>query len=495
MAYVEANLRKSLKNIMEDSQSIERTMLCADLLSKKEIDIASIKDTLAKIDKIIESDSDKFIVYFPLMAVLGLYLPQNEGGFASNNNPQVELEQSAGEMVESPLGEVLSSVIPNGPTQYVHDRDQAFQWYRQKGFPSKDHSSEDGFLWYMTMSRAAYQKGIWQEVWAGFHHALVGGLALKKLMDIPEICWQLGRAHTALGQYGLASLYLQAGQKLAEQQDFTYLSGRILLEEAVLAKLSPQSGNFQSAMERVFAEFFPSTQDLTLARKAAMTMFQEGKTSHEWRDEKNQPIKSDLIHASGFYEVSLELNRKLGDKQGIAMTLVNLGDVWQKLGKKGDALGCWREALPYLSELGDQESIGTVNRWIKDIGSTSVGTSQPVVKDSQPQQSQAQAQVANAAFAPNRKDRKKQGTALIISGGVLGGFGLLVGLFFTIMQYSSPRTPDLDRGFTYIMICFPLPLVILGGILLVIGISTLRKGRKTSEDVRCSRSQKWMTKE
>jgi tetratricopeptide (TPR) repeat protein len=270
--------------------------------------------------------------------------------------------------VESPLGEVLLSVTPNGPTLYVRDRNQAFEWYRQKGFPYNDHKSEVGITWYMGMSRVADQNGIWQEVWAGFHYALAGCLALKKLEDIPDICWHLGRAHTALEQYDLASLYLQAGRKLSEQQNITELTSRILLEEAVLAKLSPQSGNFQSAMESVFAAVFPSAQDSTLAGKAAMTMFQEGMKNQRWRDNRNQPIKSHLIHASGFYEVSLELNRKLGDKQGIAMSLVNLGDVWRKLEKKGNALVCWREALTYLSELGDQGSIGTVNQWIKETG-------------------------------------------------------------------------------------------------------------------------------
>jgi tetratricopeptide (TPR) repeat protein len=220
----------------------------------------------------------------------------------------------------------------------------------------------------MKMLRVEDQDGHWRETWAGSHHALASCLALKKLEDIPDICWHLGRAHTALEQYNLASLYLQVGRKLSEQQNVTELTSRILLEEAVLAKLSPQSGNFQSAMESVFAAVFPSAQDSTLAGKAAMTMFQDGIKNQRWRDDRNQPIKSHLIHSSGFYEVSLELNRKLGDKQGIAMSLVNLGDVWRKLGKNGNALVCWREALTYLSELGDQGSIETVNQWIKETG-------------------------------------------------------------------------------------------------------------------------------
>jgi tetratricopeptide (TPR) repeat protein len=275
--------------------------------------------------------------------------------------------QLAEEPVESPLSEALLSAAPDGPTLYVRDRSEAFQWYRNKGFPPHDHKSEVDVEWYTLMSRAADQKGIWQEAWAGFHHALAGRLALKRPKDIPEICWRLGRAHTALGRYDLASLYFRAGRKLSEQQNNTELASRILLEEAVLATLVQQPGNYQSAMEPVLAALFPSGQASTLADKAAMTLFQEGMTNHQWRDDRGQPIKSCLIHASGLYRVSLEINRKLGNKQGIAITLVNLGDVWRKLGQKKDALACWREALTYLSELGDQKSIGTVNQWMSEV--------------------------------------------------------------------------------------------------------------------------------
>ena len=121
------------------------------------------------------------------------------------------------------------------------------------------------------------------------------------------------------------------------------------------------------AMDRVFEFLFPSNQETKHARATSTGLFKEGKKNHEWRDEDNNPIKSCLIHASGFYEVSLDLNRKMHNQRGIAFNLINLGDVWRKLGNNKRALAYWREALTYLSELGDQDNMRLIRQWISEI--------------------------------------------------------------------------------------------------------------------------------
>lgn len=270
-------------------------------------------------------------------------------------------------MTSQRVREMLNSIRPDGSSLYDRDRDEAFRWHRQKGFPSMDHNTKVGVNWYTSMSQRADDESLWQEAWAGYHHALAGCLHLEIAEEIPDVMWHLGRAHTGQGQYDLAALYLQAGQRLSEEQNNTQLTSRLLLEDAVLAKLAQQPSVVQDAMGRVFANLFPSGQASPLATQAAMTLFQEGMKNQKWRSEGGQSIKSCLVHATGFYEVGLELNRKLNDKRGIAFTLINLGDVWRKLNKKDRALVCWREALTYLTELGDQQNIRLVNRWISEV--------------------------------------------------------------------------------------------------------------------------------
>jgi len=87
--------------------------------------------------------------------------------------------------------EVIAAIAPNGPALYVQDRDRAFSWYTQKGFPQHDHNDETWLTWYDGMAQQADQKGIWDEAWAAFHHALAGYLS-KNAIDIPRICWRLG---------------------------------------------------------------------------------------------------------------------------------------------------------------------------------------------------------------------------------------------------------------------------------------------------------------
>lgn len=119
--------------------------------------------------------------------------------------------------IESKLGEMLNTIMPDGGSIYLDDRKQAFYWHTQQPFPQYDHTTEFHVRWYASMSIMANEDSNWMEAWAGFHHTLAGYLYLGMDEEIPDVLWQLGRAHAGLAQYQLAFLYLEGGRKLAEQ--------------------------------------------------------------------------------------------------------------------------------------------------------------------------------------------------------------------------------------------------------------------------------------
>src|SRR5262249_48743480 len=59
-----------------------------------------------------------------------------------------------------------------------------------------------------------------------------------------------------------------------------------------------------------------------------------------------------------FYEESLALGREVGDKQGIAFSLNNLGDVVQRQRDHLTAQSLYEESLAIFRELGDKRGIG-----------------------------------------------------------------------------------------------------------------------------------------
>ena len=262
---------------------------------------------------------------------------------------------------QSGLHETFTSIRPDGPSLYGKDRDQAFHWYRQQEFPSQNHKTELGAAWFATMSLHADDNSIWQEAWAGYHHALAGYVDLGMPGEAPDILWRLGRAHTGLENYELAHLYLESARRLSEEQSKTELNIRVMLEKAVLAVLSENPGTYAETMDRLSPVLFPSGDPSSLASEAALTLFREGKKNQEWR-RHGQPVKASQIHARGFYEVSLDLNRRLDDLRAIGINLINLGDIWKELGQKGKAQRCWQESLQCFEALQDDQHV----RFVQD---------------------------------------------------------------------------------------------------------------------------------
>ena len=50
-------------------------------------------------------------------------------------------EQPPIDSIPSHFGEALSFVVSNGSVLYTLDREEAFKWYRRKGFPMQDYKS------------------------------------------------------------------------------------------------------------------------------------------------------------------------------------------------------------------------------------------------------------------------------------------------------------------------------------------------------------------
>ncbi len=263
------------------------------------------------------------------------------------------------------LNEALVAVSVKGWEVYQKDRDEALRWFDGKGFPNPGHKESSDVRWLMDMSRRADDSSLWDEAWGGFHYALVGALALNMADQVPDICWYLGRAQTGRTQYNLATLYLETAYNLAQRLKNKDLGFRALLAAAVVGKLINKPDVVQQAYLRAKIFLFPPDGDLSFSARAAMALFQEGKKNQEWRN-GGKPVRYCLVHASGLYQVSLDINRRLNDKRAISITLMNLGVVWKNLGQEDRALRCWRETIPLLIELQDQHNLDLVNLWMSE---------------------------------------------------------------------------------------------------------------------------------
>jgi tetratricopeptide (TPR) repeat protein len=278
---------------------------------------------------------------------------------------RIQKRPAPGGTAKTLLLEALVFIQPNGQEMYEKDKEQALRWFASKGFPNPGVKEEATVRWFLEMSVRADDSSLWDEAWGGYHHALAGAAALNITEQVPDICWHLGRAQTGRAQYELANLYLEAAASLAETSKNKDLTCRALIEVAVVGKLSEKPERVQQAYQKVEGLLFPSGGDTSFAAKVAMTLFQEGKRNQEWRRD-GKPVRYCLVHASGFYQVSLDINRRLNEKRGISIILINLGDVWRKLGQRDRALAYWKESIPILKELQDQQNIDLVNRWMNE---------------------------------------------------------------------------------------------------------------------------------
>jgi hypothetical protein len=207
---------------------------------------------------------------------------QERGGGLAESFPS-SMQESAGAKNAAAVSarvafdQALSKAVINGTTLYEEDRDKAFRWFEGKGFPKPTSAKNVNVNWFISMSAKADESALWDEAWSGFHHALAGCLELNWADRIPEMCWNLGRAHTGLSHYDLAELYLETGYALSRQQGNHNLNCRILLEKAVVGKIAQHPESVKDAFHRAEQYLFPSSDSVTpaLDKGAAHKLFQE----------------------------------------------------------------------------------------------------------------------------------------------------------------------------------------------------------------------------
>jgi hypothetical protein len=89
----------------------------------------------------------------------------------------------------------------------------------------------------------------------------------------------------------------------------------------------------------------------------------------------------------------------------------------------------------------------------------------------------ADEEAARRKVETDKNSRIKRKRVLTITGGLLGGAGLLIGLLFTIVQLTDPTAASNVTGYVGIMVICTLPLIVTGGVLLAIS-----RRQKTSDD-------------
>jgi tetratricopeptide (TPR) repeat protein len=76
----------------------------------------------------------------------------------------------------------------------------------------------------------------------------------------------------------------------------------------------------------------------------------------------------DDTQALPYYQESLPIRREVGDLEGEALTVYNIGAAYYNLGNDQQALTYFTQALPLLQSIGDQGRAGAVSEVIQLLG-------------------------------------------------------------------------------------------------------------------------------
>jgi tetratricopeptide (TPR) repeat protein len=75
----------------------------------------------------------------------------------------------------------------------------------------------------------------------------------------------------------------------------------------------------------------------------------------------------DLERSEALHRQSLELNRSLGRREGVAIQLANLGRIYQRRGDLAKTRDCWREARRLYAALDKAEGVRKMDRWLGEL--------------------------------------------------------------------------------------------------------------------------------
>ncbi|OKH28630.1 hypothetical protein NIES2101_43620, partial [Calothrix sp. HK-06] len=142
-----------------------------------------------------------------------------------------------------------------------------------------------------------------------------------------------------------------------------------LLNEGVKLREQGTAESLRSSIEKFF-EALKLYQQIGDKNWQAITLNNIGNVYNSLGD-KQQALK--------FYNQSLPLRIEVGDKAGQAITLNNIGNVYNSLGDKQQALKFYNQSLPLSIEVGDKATRATT---LNNIGAVydSLGDKQQALK-------------------------------------------------------------------------------------------------------------------
>jgi hypothetical protein len=256
------------------------------------------------------------------------------------------------------LYKALRTVREDGVRAFQIDREKAFQWYSQQGFPSHDPNTVVGLDVYRSLSEKADHCAVWKEAWAGFHQVLLGALAQGKEEHVPPAVWRIGRAHMGLEESDLSALFLDAARQLTTSERDVLLWNAVLLDSAVLGKMTDDTSRFDAALARLAYKGSATCGDnLPELSQLADSIQVQATRNSKWADRTGQWTSDTLKLSLAQSGVSLALNRKLGREAPVGFVLSNMADIQRKLGATAQARELYMESIAILSRCGALDAV------------------------------------------------------------------------------------------------------------------------------------------
>jgi len=264
------------------------------------------------------------------------------------------------------LRTIFDEIAPDAFQCFLSDQKGAFAWYEKQHFGAYDKSNLGDLEQLSLTNRDAKSACNWDGLVAGTHHLLDGininistapepGRWQVPLMLIPRSLEQLGLAHTGLSSYKKAKYFLDGALRSTELENDDTRSTRfvsVLFHSAVCAILLADSTAYDTIRSRLRGIAEPSGRFDSNPYQWAAHLYQQGKKNERWRI-NDRPVDRCLVHAVGYYRMCIDLNRELQNERVLAITLVNLGTTYTKLGENSNAEEAWTEARQQLKSIGD----------------------------------------------------------------------------------------------------------------------------------------------
>ncbi len=161
----------------------------------------------------------------------------------------------------------------------------------------------------------------------------------------------IGNVHQLQGNYAQALNYYR--QSLALSELLGSNSERVALALSNIGNVHFSQGNTEQALN-FYQQSLALNESLGNKAGIAITLGNIGAVY-----QSNGQSNGDYEQALNYYQKSLTLKEALGDKSGIAITLSNLGAIHQATGNSEQALSVSQKSLELFEAMGDKDGIAT----------------------------------------------------------------------------------------------------------------------------------------